>query len=127
MSNNNASSSTAAEETVEETYWPNIERYIAKPSGPKPHVACGICGDELLVPGLQELCVGRCEKMIVLICKHVLGMICLCKCLGKSLTCPFCRTKVPEYYRPLMEALDEIHLSDESEGGGESGESSVES
>ncbi|KAK3326075.1 hypothetical protein B0H66DRAFT_530080 [Apodospora peruviana] len=109
----------AAENTVEETYWPNIERYINHPNPveadlPKPVVNCAICSRELIVPGLQgdvedqdaekydsQDDSNAPEEMRLLDrCQHVLGNSCFVRCLQvaaeqfKSPRCPFCRVKV---------------------------------
>jgi len=90
-------------ELLEETVWANIERYLRTRNGPKPLVTCGICQNELVVPGLQGDD-GEREAMRKLPCGHVLGSDCTDRWIETRLNdhslddnvakCPFCRAPI---------------------------------
>ncbi|KAK4446040.1 hypothetical protein QBC34DRAFT_470644 [Podospora aff. communis PSN243] len=97
-----AASPSSSSESEEETLWSNIEAWLRDRRGPPPRVLCAICGEELIVPGLQENNNSR-ETMRVLPCGHVVGAACMAlwtetRTNASSghvvVKCPFCRAPV---------------------------------
>jgi len=94
-----APSQATRQETHEEVYWPNIERYMSKPSGSRPTVTCVICQiSQLIIPGLQEIDDKESqEEREVLPCGHVVGASCFEEwenVASPPVTCPVCKAVV---------------------------------
>ena len=87
------------EEVHNEVFWPNIESYISRPSGPKPTVHCVICHiSQLVIVGLQERDSELTqEEREVLSCGHVVGADCFEKweaVASRPVKCPVCNAVV---------------------------------
>lgn len=91
----------AASEPVDETYWPNVERWLTTRSGPRPVVLCVCCTEELVIPGLQSDN-GEREETRRLECGHLLGAVCIGAWISDrrgteaGARCPFCQYPIED-------------------------------
>ncbi|KAK3364060.1 hypothetical protein B0T25DRAFT_627942 [Lasiosphaeria hispida] len=93
-------------ESVEETYWPTIEKYINDRSrrgrGPAVVVNCIICLSQVTVPYLQPQNGERERGAMLLPCQHIVGTNCGVTWVNESRQnleeqrskCPICRSDI---------------------------------
>jgi len=87
-----------------QTFWPNIERWLASPEPrlPRPIIKCAICEEDLCFPLKYKVPFTGTEGEEAIVfqpCRHVLGRFCVHSWHARSgghTTCPICRTKLSD-------------------------------
>ncbi|KAK0732211.1 hypothetical protein B0H67DRAFT_655549 [Lasiosphaeris hirsuta] len=108
------------EETVEETYWPTIEKYLKdkrqRRHGPKVVVNCIICLTQVTVPSLQPQNGERERGAMLLPCQHIVGTNCGVTWVRESENldetergskCPICRARIRDV-KQCLEADEKL-------------------